>query len=65
MNTPEQETVTVAEHALEAWEADRETEQILGRMEIAGDAAVAAMSAGMKRRTLLARTRVRGGPVSV
>jgi ATP-binding cassette subfamily F protein uup len=48
----------VATHALEAWEADQRAEQTLARMQIPATADLAAMSAGMKRRTLLARTLV-------
>jgi len=50
----------VVAHAMEAWEADRRAEQTLTRMQIAADADFAAMSAGMKRRTLLARALVAG-----
>ena len=48
----------VAAHSLEAWEADQRAEQTLVRMQINPEADLAAMSAGMKRRTLLARTLV-------
>ena len=47
-------------HAVEAWEADQRAEQTLARMQIATDADLSSMSAGMKRRTLLARTLVTG-----
>jgi len=47
-------------HAVEAWEADQRAEQTLARMQIAADADLSSMSAGMKRRTLLARTLVTG-----
>jgi ATP-binding cassette subfamily F protein uup len=45
-------------HGVEAWEADQRAEQTLARMQIAADADLASMSAGMRRRTLLARTLV-------
>lgn len=40
------------------WEAEHKVDQILSRMELDPAAAVAAMSSGMKRRVLLARTLV-------
>jgi len=45
----------VAKHELEDWEADERARQTLSRMQIDADADVAAMSAGLLRRTLLAR----------
>lgn len=39
----------------EEWEIDHRVDQILSRMELDGEADVASMSAGMKRRVLLAR----------
>jgi ATP-binding cassette subfamily F protein uup len=49
----------VAAHAIEAWQADDRVARLLARMGIDPQADVAAMSAGLKRRTLLARALVR------
>ncbi|MBL9092737.1 MAG: ATP-binding cassette domain-containing protein [Planctomycetaceae bacterium] len=46
-----------------AWRAERQVEQILSRMELAGDAEFATLSSGMKRRVLLARALVAGPDV--
>jgi len=45
----------VAAHEIEGWEADDRATRTLERMQIDATADVAAMSAGLKRRTLLAR----------
>lgn len=42
----------------EAWEIDHQVTQVLSRMELNAEAEVAPMSAGMKRRVLLARSLV-------
>ena len=49
------------QHALEtagAWQAHRDVESVLSRMSLDADADVAALSAGMKRRVLLAKALV-------
>jgi len=45
----------VAAHEIEGWKADERVKRMLARMQIDPDADLAAMSAGLKRRTLLAR----------
>ncbi|MFM8803521.1 MAG: ATP-binding cassette domain-containing protein, partial [Planctomycetia bacterium] len=45
-------------HQIEGWEADERVKRTLSRMQLDGDADVGAMSAGMVRRTLLARALV-------
>jgi ATP-binding cassette subfamily F protein uup len=45
-------------HRIEGWEADERVQRTLSRMQIDGDADVGAMSAGLVRRTLLARALV-------
>jgi len=45
----------VAAHEIEGWEADERASRTLDRMQIDATADLAAMSAGLKRRTLLAR----------
>jgi len=48
----------VAAHEIEGWEADERATRTLARMQIDATADLAAMSAGLKRRTLLARALV-------
>ena len=48
----------VASHEIEGWEADERVKRTLARMQIDAHADLAAMSAGLKRRTLLARALV-------
>ncbi len=45
----------VAAHEIEGWEADERVTRTLERMQIDATADISAMSAGLKRRTLLAR----------
>ena len=48
----------VTAHEIEAWQADERAKRTLARMQIDADADLGAMSAGLKRRTLLARALV-------
>jgi ATP-binding cassette subfamily F protein uup len=48
----------VASHEIEGWEADERVKRTLARMQIDAHADLGAMSAGLKRRTLLARALV-------
>ena len=50
--------VTLPGQEIDDWEKDHLTEQILSRMDLQPDSEVGAMSAGMKRRVLLARALV-------